>query len=165
MKKTLTAIAFGVMTATGISALAQTPGPGYGPGFQQDTGPEYQQGQGYGPGPGMQGRRGDPAQHIQRRLERMSQYLELSETQKTQIKAILEEQQAKRRAMRGEMHDRISAVLNEQQRTKFEQMRAQRGKGRPGGGCRGRGGRGQGYGWGRGYGPGYGPGPGLGAGY
>lgn len=151
MKKILTAIAFGVMTATGVSALAQTPAPGYGPGFQQGADPAFQQGQGYRPGPGMQGGRGDPAQRIQRRLERMSEYLDLNELQKTQVKDILEEQHAKRMSMRAEMHNRISAVLDEQQRAKFEQMRAQHGKGRPGGGWGRRGG-------GQGYGPGFGPG-------
>jgi len=149
MKKILTAIAFGVMTATGINALAQTPTPGYGPGFQQGLDPGLQQGQGYGPRPGMQGGRGDPAQRIQRQLERMSEYLELNETQKTQVKAILEEQHAKRMTMRAEMHNRIASVLDEQQRARFEQMRAQRAKGRPGGG------------WGRRGGQGYGPGPGT----
>lgn len=144
MKKLLTTIAFGVMTATGISALAQTQGPAYGPGLEQGASPAFQQGQGYGPGRGMQGRRGDPAQRIQRRLDRMSRYLELNDRQKAQVKAILEEQHAKRMSMRTEMHNRIAAVLDEEQRAKFEQMKAQRGKGRPGGG------------------QGYGPGPGIG---
>ena len=153
MKKILTAIAFGVMTTTGISALAQTAGPGYGPGSQQGADPAFQQGQGYGPGPGMQGGRGDPAQRIQRRLERISEYLALNEKQKTQIRSILEEQHAERVSMRAEMHNRISAVLDEQQRAKVEQMRAQRGKWGPGGGW-GRRGGGQGYGPGQGFGPG-----------
>ena len=141
MRKILTAIAFGAMTATGISALAQTPAPGYGPGFQPGVDPSFQQGGGYGPGAGMRGGRGDPAQRIQRRLARMSQYLGLNEAQQAQVKAILEEQQAKRVALRKETHTRISAVLNEQQRASFEQMRAKRGKGRPGGGWGGSGGQ------------------------
>ena len=154
MKDLLTAITFGVMTATGVSALAQTQTPAYGPGVQQGTAPAFQQGQGYGPGPGMQGRRGDPARRIQRRLERMSEYLELNDTQKAQVKTIIEEQHAKRMSMRTEMHNRIAAVLDEQQRAKFEQMKAQRGKGRPGGGW-GRRGGGQGYGAGPATGPAY----------
>ncbi len=148
MKKPLTAIAFGVMTLTGLSALAQSPGGEFGPGDQQPAAPGFQQGQDYGPGPGMRGGRGDPAQRIQRRLERMSEYLELSDTQRAQIKSIFEEQHAKRITLREETQGRISAVLDEQQRGKLEQMRANRGKG-------GRGG------WGRRDGePGYGGGPG-----
>jgi Spy/CpxP family protein refolding chaperone len=153
MKNILTAIALGIMTATGVSALAQTAAPGYGPGLQQGADPAIQQGQGYGRGPGMRGGRGNPAQRIQRRLERMSEYLELNESQKTQVKDILEEQHAKRMSMRAETHSQISAVLDEQQRAKFDQMRAQRGKGRPGCGW-GRRGGGQGYGPGTGIGPG-----------
>lgn len=133
MKKPLTAIAFGVMTLTGLSALAQSTGGELGPGYQQPAAPGLQQGQDCGPGPGMRGGRGDPAQRIQRRLERMSEYLELSDTQKAQIKSIFEEQHTKRIALREETHGRISALLNEQQRVKLEQMRANRGKGGRGG--------------------------------
>lgn len=131
MKKILTAIAFGAITATGAGALAQTPGTGYGPGVPQGVDPGFQQGQGYGSG--MRGGRGNPAQRMQRRLQRMTQYLGLSAAQQTQIKAIMEEQQAKRTTLRTETHERISSVLSEQQQAVFEQMRAQRGKGRPGG--------------------------------
>jgi Spy/CpxP family protein refolding chaperone len=153
MKKLLTAIAFGVFTTTGVGALAQTTSPGYGPGFQQDAAPAYQQGSEYRRGPGMGGRRGDPAQRIQRRLDRMSEYLGLDETQKGQIRTIMEEQHARRMSMRAETHNRISAVLNEDQRAKLEQMRAQRPKGRPDGGW-GRRGGGRAYGPGSGFVPG-----------
>lgn len=148
MSNTLKAIAFGVMTTAGLSALAQPPGSGQATGLQQEADSQIQPGQGYGPGPGMRGGRRDPAQ----RIERMARYLELSEEQETQIKAILQEQHAKRVGLREETHKRISAILNEQQRGKLEQMRAQRGQGGAGGG-RGRGGA-RSYGAGPGFGPG-----------
>lgn len=140
------------MSTTGGAAIAQTTGPGYGPGPQQGLDPGFQQNQGYGPGPGMRGSRSDPAQRIRQRLDRMAQHLELNEEQKTQIKAILEEQHAKRTAMRQETRNRISAVLSEQQRAKLENMRGRRGKGRPGSGSGQRGGY-QGYGPGPEFGP------------
>lgn len=153
MKKIPTAIAFCVISAAGAAALAQTAGPGYGPGVPQDVDPGFERNQDNGPGPGMRGGRGDPARRIQQRLERMGRYLELNEGQKARIKAIMEEQHAKRITMRQEAHERISAVLSEQQRAKFEDMRGRRGKGRPGSGWGQRGGR-----------HGYGPGAELGTG-
>lgn len=153
MKKIPTAIAFCVISAAGAAALAQTDGPGYGPGVQPDVDPGLQRNQDNGPVPSMRGGRGDPARRIQQRLDRMGRYLELTEGQKAQIKAIMEEQHAKRTTMRQETHDRISAVLSEQQRAKFEDMRGRRGKGRPGSGRSQRGGR-----------QGYGPGPEFGTG-
>jgi Spy/CpxP family protein refolding chaperone len=147
MKNTLTVIAFGMMTAASASALAQNEEWGYGPANQQGYYPGLQRNQGYGPGPGMKWGRGDSAQRIQRRLDRMAQHLELNEGQKTQIKAILEEQHAKRSSMRDETHNRIAAVLNEQQRIKLDEMRAQR---RKGGGEGGRGRRSGGHGYGAG---------------
>jgi len=64
-------------------------------------------------------------------------------------------------AMRGETHERIAALLNDEQRAKFDQIRDLRQRGGGWGGGPGKG-RGMGYGAGPGYGgPGYGwcPGP------
>ena len=133
MRKIPTAIAFCVMSATGAATFAQTPNPESTPSVRQEVDSGFQQNQGDGPNPGIRGGRSDPDERIQRRLDRMTRYLELNEEQKTQIKAIMEVQQAKRTAMRQETQNRISDVLNEQQRAKFVDMRGRRGKGRPGG--------------------------------
>jgi Spy/CpxP family protein refolding chaperone len=157
MNKTITALAIGIMTAASTAVLAQPPGWGYGPGYGQAPATAAQPGPGYGRGPGWSGR-GDPAQRIAGRVDYLTDQLNLSADQKTKITSILEEQRAKRTGMRGETHDRIAAVLNDEQRAKFDQMKgAGRGPGM---------GRGMGKGPGPGYGPGmgYGPGPGYGRG-
>lgn len=146
MRKIVIAATLGILTIATV-ASAQTPGWGYGPG--------------YGPGGGRGGmfcNKGarDPAVHIARRLERMSARLGINETQKAQIKGIMEEQHAKRVAQREETRSRILAVLDEGQRTQAEQFMSQR--------CQGRGGQfrpgaGRGYGWGRGPVTGGEPGP------
>ena len=147
MKKTVTALAIGIMTAAGTAALAQPPGWGYGPGYGQAPAAAAQPGPGYGRGPGWGGR-GDPAQRIAGRVDYLTDQLNLSQDQKTKITRILEEQRAKRMGMRGETHDHIAAVLNDDQRAKFDQMK----------------GSGRGPGMGKGPGPGFGPGMGYGAG-
>jgi hypothetical protein len=166
MKTLITAIAIGIMTASSAAALAQPAGWGYGPGAGQDPAAAARPAPGYGRGAGW-GVRGDPAQRIAGRVDYLAEQLDLSADQKTKITGILEEQRAQRRGMRGEAHDRIAAVLNEEQRAKFDQMR---GWGRGAGMGRGMGyGPGPGYGRGMGYGPGpgygrgmgYGPGPGY----
>ena len=150
MKKTLRIVAIGILTAAAAGAVAQTPGSGYGPGYGQAPAANWQQpGPGWGRGFGMQGMQGDPAQHIARRLQRMATQLNLTEEQGTRIKTILEEQYAKRMALRTETHERIAAELDAKQRARFEQMRARRGMGRRGAG--------PGFGRGMGYGPGAGP--------
>jgi len=163
MKKTIAALAIGIMTAASVAVLAQPPGWGYGPGYGQATATTGQPGPGYGRGPGR-GMRGEPAQRIAGRVDYLADQLNLSADQKSEVTAILEEQRAKRMGMRGETHDRIAAVLTDEQRAKFDQIRANRGKGRPGVGPGM--GRGMGYGPGPGYGRGvgYGPGPGYGPG-
>ena len=155
MNKTIRALAIGIMTAASAAVLAQPPGWGYGRGYQQAPAAAAQPGPGYGRGPGW-GMRGDPAQRIAGRVDDLADRLDLSADQKTKVAGILEEQRAKRMGMRGEAHDRISAVLNEEQRAKFDQMRGWGGG--PGMG------RGMGYGPGPGYGRGmgYGRGPGYG---
>ena len=155
MKKTIIAAALGLLTVV-TTAAAQPPGWGYGPGY----------GAGYGQGrpaidqPAARPARGpggrfchkgarDPAERIARRLERMSAALKLNEEQKMQIKAILEEQHAKRIAQRQETHNRILATLDEGQRAQAQQFMSQ--------GCQGRRGR-----FGPGRGPGWDRGPGTG---
>jgi Spy/CpxP family protein refolding chaperone len=159
MNKTITALAIGIMTAASAAVLAQPPGWGYGPGYGQAPATAAQPGPGYGRGPGW-GKRSDPAQRIAGRVDYLTDQLDLSADQKTKITGILEAQRAKRMGMRSETHDRIAAVLNDEQRAKFDQIRANRGKGRQGAGPgmgRGMGyGPGPGYGRGMGYGPGYG---------
>ncbi len=104
--------------------------------------------------------RGDPVQRISRRLDFLTRELDLSAAQQAQVKSILEEQQATRTAMRGRTHGRISSLLTDTQRSKFDQMRANLRGGRQGTWGPG-GGGGPGMGYPRA--PGYAPAP-LGAG-
>jgi Spy/CpxP family protein refolding chaperone len=127
MNKLLTAIAFSIMTAGAVTAIAQPPGGG--PGNPAGGPPDYEE-------------------RIERRVDRMATQLNLTAEQKAQIQAIMEEQHAKHQALWQESQTRINAVLDEQQRAEFEQMKAQRGFGHH------RGGR---SGWGGGPGPGNGP--------
>jgi Spy/CpxP family protein refolding chaperone len=156
MNKSLIAIALALTTAAG-SALAQPlgwaggPGPGYQPGYPPA----------YGPGSGR-GLQVDPAR-IDRRMERMTAGLNLTEAQQQEIRGILEQRRAGQLTSRDQTHAAIAAVLDPQQRAQLDQWRAQRGTGM---GC---GGYGQprgcvtGYGPGRNFsGPGMGRGPGWG---
>lgn len=157
MNKTLIAIALALTTAG--SALAQTPGLTRGPG----PGPGYQAGYptGYGPGSGR-GLQVDP-RRIDRRVAGMAGYLNLSETQKQEIRGILEQRRDGQIASREETHARIAAVLDTQQRAQFNQWRAQCMSGLGCGGYRQPRGCVTGYGPGRNFsGPGMGRGPGWG---
>jgi hypothetical protein len=149
MKKLFTAIAFSVLTATAITAAAQSPDCGVGRGLS----PCYQQGPGAGYGPGRQGGQVSVEDRIDRRVGRLTARLNLSNEQQAQVRTILQEQAGKGAASWEETHNRIAGVLNDEQRAQFEQWRAQRG-----GGGRGMG-RGPGYGSGAGYGQGPGVGP------
>lgn len=64
----------------------------------------------------------------QHRFERMSEQLQLSEQQQTEVQKILEEERQQHRDLRDKSRERISAVLNDEQRAKLEQLREQRGK-------------------------------------
>ncbi len=105
---------------------------------QEQAPPPPPPGQMQGPPPG--GRRGmDPA----RRAERMQHELNLTDDQTRQVKAILEDSRTKMEALRANsagsqedrrsqmmsvrkaQEDRIEALLTPEQKTKYEQMRAQ----------------------------------------
>ena len=93
-------------------------------------------------------RRGGPA--VQERVDRMATELQLTDEQKTKVKAVMEEQgkkmqelrdatpeqrREKFQAMREEMDKKMKAILTPEQQTKWEKMREnmrQRGGG-PGG--------------------------------
>lgn len=157
MNKTLIAIALALTTAG--SALAQPPGLTRGPG----PGPGYQAGYptGYGPGSGR-GLQVDPTR-IDRRVAGMAGYLNLSETQKQEIRGILEQRRAGQLTSRDQTHAAIAAVLDPQQRERLDQWRAQRASGMGYGGYRQPRGSVTGYGPGRNFsGPGVGRGPGWG---
>ena len=149
MKKLFTALAFSVLTATAITAAAQSPDGGQG----RRMGPCYHHDPGAGYGPGPQGGQFSAEDRINHRVERLTARLNLSTEQQAQVKTILQEEDTKLAASWKETHDRIAAVLNDQQRAQLEQWRAQHGAG------------GKGMGRGPGYGPGggYGPGPGVGS--
>ncbi len=54
------------------------------------------------------------------KLERIARELSLSTEQKTQVKAILEAEHEKKRALRQDTHDRLRKVLTKEQFAKFE---------------------------------------------
>jgi Spy/CpxP family protein refolding chaperone len=67
-------------------------------------------------------------QRLEHRVERMSAQLQLDPAQQTELRTILEQQQAQRRALREQTRARIDAVLTEEQRSKLAQWREQRAK-------------------------------------
>ncbi len=117
------ALALGAFLALGAGALAQAPGNSQAPPQQQ--------------GSTAYGHRGmDP----ERQLNRLTRRLNLTDDQRAQIKPILEERQQKRmvilqnqsltqgdaraqmRVLHEDTHGRIMAVLNDQQKRKFERI-------------------------------------------
>jgi len=59
-------------------------------------------------------------------LERLSERLDLSAEQRTQISALFEEQAAEREAMREKMRARMAEVLTPQQQARMKEMREDR---------------------------------------
>jgi len=68
-------------------------------------------------------------QRQEHRLERMTEHLQLTTQQQTEVRRIMDEQQDKRRALHDETRQRIAAVLTGEQRTKAQALREQRRKG------------------------------------
>jgi len=100
------------------------------------------------------GRRGDPAAHLDQRLQNLTQKLGLDARQVTRIRAIFQESMQRRQAVRAMprgtdqqrqarqdlrtwMHARIRSVLTPAQQTTFDQMRAEHRRHRDGRGGRG----------------------------
>ncbi|MCK7578387.1 MAG: pilus assembly protein [Chromatiales bacterium] len=75
------------------------------------------------------------AKAVNRQVERLTDWLELSNEQADQVKALFTEQRRNRELTRAQVHERMSAILNAEQLAEFEQGR---GRG-PGGDRRGRG--------------------------
>ena len=69
---------------------------------------------------------GDGSHHRGDRLERMAQTLNLDDAQKARMKALLAEHRAERKALREQMRSQIGEILNDDQRAKFDEVRAQR---------------------------------------
>jgi Spy/CpxP family protein refolding chaperone len=67
----------------------------------------------YGPGSGN-------------RIERMAEHLNLTNDQQEKIKALFETHKKQRQAMREQMHSEIGAVLNDEQKTRFDAMKQYR---------------------------------------
>lgn len=127
MNKTLLSLTLGTLFAAG-SALAV-------PVAQEQSQPQTKHEQ----GPDHGGRRMDP----DRQLAMMTKQLNLSDEQQNQLRPILADRQqqmqalwsdqslsredrtAKMKTIREETHAKIEAVLNADQKTKFEQMHAQ----------------------------------------
>jgi periplasmic protein CpxP/Spy len=65
---------------------------------------------------------GDPAQGMDRRLERMTQELKLTADQQTQIRALIDEQHTAIERLRQETRKRIDALLTDAQRTERDRL-------------------------------------------
>ena len=63
---------------------------------------------------------------VEGRLDVMTRTLDLTDEQQTQVRAILEERLQQRQALRGEMHEKIKSVLNDEQKAKLDNIRAER---------------------------------------
>ncbi|TNF98888.1 MAG: periplasmic heavy metal sensor [Gammaproteobacteria bacterium] len=63
---------------------------------------------------------------VEGRLDAMTRTLDLTEEQQKQVKAILEERLQQRQAVRGAMHEKIKSVLNDEQKVKLDNIRAER---------------------------------------
>lgn len=68
------------------------------------------------------GRYPDPAQRVERYIERMDKDLDLTEVQQTEIRKIMAAEQARRAQQRIETSKQIDAVLTDVQRAKREDM-------------------------------------------
>jgi Spy/CpxP family protein refolding chaperone len=62
------------------------------------------------------------------RVERMTEQLQLDTAQQAEVRKILQEQQAQRRALREQTRERIDATLTDEQRAKLAEWREQRAK-------------------------------------
>ena len=120
---------------------------------QQDAPPAGQAAQPQGGQMGRGGRMGGGNMSPDVMLQRMSERLNLTDDQKSQIKPLLEDRQkqveslradtslseddrrAKMHTIMQDFHSKVSAVLTDEQKQKFEQMGPGRGRGR--GGMRG----------------------------
>lgn len=92
-----------LVTATAVALMLATPAAfAFGPGAARDGALE---------GP---------------RFERMAQYLQLSEEQRSEVRAILDERRAKRQALREETKGKLSGVLTEEQQQRLEALRSRR---------------------------------------
>ena len=63
---------------------------------------------------------------VDKRVEHMTEGLNLAPDQTTQVKAILEEEKAAIQKIREESQQKISAVLNAEQQEKYNQMKEKR---------------------------------------
>ena len=70
--------------------------------------------------------------HIQRRVDRMTRKLELSQSQASQLKTILEQQHQQMRALHAQGKADITAILTPEQAAKFAEMRPHKSRGRHG---------------------------------
>lgn len=77
-----------------------------------------------GMGEGKQGKAEKMAQWDEEQLERLTQKLNLTSEQQAQVKPILAEKQERLQQVRRETHEKIKAILTEEQKAKFEEMKA-----------------------------------------
>jgi protein CpxP len=66
------------------------------------------------------------AKHGDHMIERMSEKLELTAEQKSQVEALFKEQHEKRKALHEETHARLTEILTNEQEAKLGQMREDR---------------------------------------
>jgi Spy/CpxP family protein refolding chaperone len=86
----------------------------------------HARGEGEGRGPGHHGRRGHHGP--ERMVERLSERLSLTDAQRAQVTTIVRESHEQRARVEGILEQaatRISAILNPEQRTQFEALKAE----------------------------------------
>lgn len=71
-------------------------------------------------------------QRMGRHLDRLTEALDLSDTQRTQLETVMSEQAEKRRALREETRARVNGVLTADQQAQFKEMREKRREARRG---------------------------------
>lgn len=59
-------------------------------------------------------------------IQRLDEQLDLSDEQHSQVEALVKEQFEKRQALRTESDNRMKEILNDEQKAKFEHMKAER---------------------------------------
>ena len=123
-----------VLLTAGVAVAQQPPGADNvdAPAPKAATGNQSGAGAGFGPGPGYgmgggRGMGGDPAlraermaRRVDQRMQILTERLDLTPTQQTEVRAILTEQMGKGET--GAAFARISAVVNDDQRAELQAM-------------------------------------------
>ena len=79
-------------------------------------------------GKGFRAHGEDQPKRLEKKLERLSKELNLTSSQKTQLKSLFEDQRAKMKALREETRSKMVALLTAEQKAKLEKLREGKGK-------------------------------------